>query len=281
MKVLLVAPRTGLLYADDEVQRVLRSGLDVTPVLGTVTQTVMLDEVTVEGYDVLWLCTHGTSDGVLLSDGLLSSATLAQMVRSRFSLVVLNTCDSIQTAQLIQNETNAEIVATIIEVPDREAFQTGVLFARALSQTQDIAAAYNIARPVANRSYIRLASNERARVSRGEFNRELSMVVEESLRAEIRELRSALGTLSTTVNNLSLTLTGDREIVQRQIMAFDKQANARIDTVERLITKMAEMAAEPNTSISQEAINRLFYAVCGLGVILIVIAWLIANGGGT
>lgn len=158
MKVLLIAPHTDLLYADAEVQRILRSGLTVTPVLGTVNQTTLLDEIGSGTYDVLWLCSHGTKTGIMLSDGLLSGETLSQVVRSSsISLVVLNTCDSIMTAQQLQNETSADVIATIEEVPDREAFQAGALFARALAQTNNVAEAYNIARPGGgNRSYIYL-----------------------------------------------------------------------------------------------------------------------------
>lgn len=158
MRVLLVAPRTDLLYADAEVQRVLRSGLDVIPVLGSVRHDDLIDELA-SNYDVLWLCTHGTKAGVLLSDGMLTASELAQLVRGRFELVVINTCDSIDTAQMIQNETDAEIIATICDVPDTTAFVTGTLFARALAQTQDSIAAYNIARPGGNRNYVRLAGN--------------------------------------------------------------------------------------------------------------------------
>ncbi len=159
MKVLLVAPRTNLLLVDAEVQRVLRSGLDVTPLLGTVNHETLLDEIDESDYDTLWLATHGGPAGILLSDDILSPSLLAPLVREKFSLIVLNTCESIMVAQMLQNETDAEIIATVQTVPDREAFQTGALFARALAQTQDTAAAYNIARPGANRTYIRLAGN--------------------------------------------------------------------------------------------------------------------------
>jgi hypothetical protein len=118
----------------------------------------LLDELSNGQYDVLWVCSHGTAAGIVLSDGIVSGETLAQVVRSSdVNLVVLNTCDSITTAQQLQNETRADVIATIEEVPDREAFQTGVLFARALAQTNNIAEAYNIANPGGgNRSYIHL-----------------------------------------------------------------------------------------------------------------------------
>lgn len=158
MKILLVAPRTTLLYADAEIESILRSGNPVTPMIGNVTVSRFLFEVLASKYDVLWLCTHGTKDGILFSDGLLTASELTPLVRNRFSLVVLNTCDSIDVAQMIQNETESSVIATIREVPDREAFQTGALFARALS-IQTVTAAYTDARPGNNRTYVHLAAS--------------------------------------------------------------------------------------------------------------------------
>ncbi len=106
------------------------------------------------------------------------------------------------------------------------------------------------------------------------------MAVEESLRAEIRELRSALGTLSTTVNNLNLALSKDTEMAKLHIISLEKTATQRIDTLEALVTELIEKLAEPKNAMPQEAINHVFYALLGLGGILVVLAWLIANGGG-
>lgn len=156
MKVLLIAPRTNLVYGDEEVQAIMRSGLEVTPLLGNVTHNDVLREVE-KAYDVLWLCTHGSNDGVLLSDGLLQTSLLVALVREKFKLIFLNTCKSYEVAQMIQNETSAEVIATIIEVPDREAFQTGAIFARELAQVANVEKAYYRSRPGNNRTYIRLA----------------------------------------------------------------------------------------------------------------------------
>lgn len=156
MKVLLVAPRTDLVYVDEEVQAIMRSGLDVTPLFGKVTHNDVLREVE-KAYDVLWLCTHGSNDGLLLSDGLLQTSLLVALVREKFKLIFLNTCKSYEVAQMIQNETSAEVIATIIEVPDREAFQTGAIFARELAQVANFEKAYYRSRPGSNRTYLRLA----------------------------------------------------------------------------------------------------------------------------
>ena len=157
MRVYLVAPRTDLLYVDAEVQAILRSGLNVTPRLGEVRHRDVLADIDTGVFDAFWFCGHATKDGLMLTDGALSAAELTPLLRGRFALVVLNTCDSRDTAQMLQNETAAAIIATVIDVPDRLSFQTGALFARELAKTGDIPTAYNAARPGNNRTYIYLA----------------------------------------------------------------------------------------------------------------------------
>ena len=157
MRVLLIAPRTDLLFADAEVQAIQRSGLSVTLRIGDVRHADVLADIDTDAYDVLWFCGHMTKDGLVLSDGALSADALAPIVRGRFGLVVLNSCDSRDTAQQLQNETEAAVIATVIDAPDELAFQTGVLFARELARSGDIPTAYNAARPGNNRIYVYLA----------------------------------------------------------------------------------------------------------------------------
>lgn len=156
MRTLLIAPRTDLLNVDAEVQAVLRSGLDVVPRLGNVRHVDVLTDITSGEYDAFWFSGHTTKDGLQLTDGPLSASELTPLIRGRFALVVLNSCDSQQTAQMLQNETEAAVIATIVEVPDRLAFQTGALFARELAKTGDIPTAYQAAKPGNNRTYVLL-----------------------------------------------------------------------------------------------------------------------------
>lgn len=156
MRILLLAPRTNLFYADAEVQAVLRSGLEVTPRIGDVRHVDVLTDVTTGEYDGFWYAGHTTKEGLVLSDGVLPAEELTPMIRGRFELVVLNSCESKDTAQMLQNETEAAVIATIVEVPDRLAFQTGALFARELAKTGDIATAYQAAKPGNNRTYVLL-----------------------------------------------------------------------------------------------------------------------------
>lgn len=189
MRVLLVAPRTDLLLADEEVQDVLRSGLEVTPLIGSVTSTELLREIKGGSYDVLWLATHGdkkvnvfgaVEHGIVLSDGFMQAGELVAQVRGRFSLVFLNTCTSFHIAQQIQEEANVSVVGTILDVPDRQAYQTGSLFASWLASGLTPSQAFRRSKPGGMRVYMYLVSLEPSQESL------------DSLLAEIRALKEQM-----------------------------------------------------------------------------------------
>jgi hypothetical protein len=167
MKVLLVAPRTDLKLVDEEAQDILRSGLDVTPLVGEVTSRELLREIRAASYDVLWLATHGEKRtnifnqveyGIHLSDGFLPASELVAQVRGKFSLVYLNTCTSYRIAQEIQIDAGVSVVGTLLDVPDRAAYQTGSLFAAALAEGLTPEAAYLRSMPGGERVYMYLGS---------------------------------------------------------------------------------------------------------------------------
>jgi len=170
--VLLVAPDLGLEFGQEELQDILRSGLDVTPLLGDVTQVELTREIARGRYDALWLVTHGNADGIQLGSrhitvmpvnappipDLLDISALTALVRGRFQLVVLNSCASLAAAQMLQNEAAVDVVCTIVDVPDLDAYRTGALFAHRLAETGDPRRAYAQSRPGGNRLYIYLAA---------------------------------------------------------------------------------------------------------------------------
>ena len=197
MKTLLIAPRTDLPNVDAEVQAVLRSGLDVTPRLGDVRNVDVLTDVTSGEYDAFWHAGHATKDGLLLTDGILSASELTPMIRDRFELVVLNSCDSLLTAQMLQNETGAAVVATVVEVPDRLAFQTGALFAQKLAETGDIPTAYQAAKPGQNRTYVLLGWGKK------------KVVDERSLDERLDRLEVALNQTQRTLARVVALMDGD------------------------------------------------------------------------
>ncbi len=169
MKVLFVAPRTDLLLADEEAQDVLRSGLDVTPLLGRVSSIELIREIKTGDYDVLWLATHGVAErnvlgvmkyGIQLSDGILAASELVAQVRGKFNLVYLNSCTSWHIAQQIQEDANVTVIGTIVDVPDRQAYVTGSLFASALADGLTPQQAYKRSKPGGERVYVYLAALE-------------------------------------------------------------------------------------------------------------------------
>lgn len=169
MRVLLVAPRSDLRLVDEESQDILRSGLEVTPLIGEVTSRELLREIKNGDHDVLWLATHGetrvdvlnrTEYGVVLSDGFMPSSELVAQVRGKFKLVYLNTCTSYHIAQQIQLEANVTVIGTLLDVPDRQAYQTGSIFASWLAQGLTPAQAYLKSQPGGTRIYMWLAALE-------------------------------------------------------------------------------------------------------------------------
>lgn len=163
MKVLLISPQTNLSLADAEVQDLVNThGLRIETMLGNVTQTDVVRKLrAARGFDVVWLATHGNEDGILLSDGILSSSALTALVRDRFELVYLNTCTSVNAAQMIQNETESTVVCTVMAAPDADAYRTGSLFAAALAESGDYRTAYDKSLPGGNRLYLFLAGKKK------------------------------------------------------------------------------------------------------------------------
>lgn len=244
MRILLCAPRTDLPNVDAEVQAILRSGLDVTPRLGDVRHVDVLTDVTSGEYDAFWHAGHATKDGLLLTDGILSASELTPLIRNRFELVVLNSCDSLLTAQMLQNETGAAVVATVVEVPDRLAFQTGALFARELARTGDISTAYQAAKPGNNRQYVLLGWGKK------------KVVDERSLDERLDRLEVALNQTQRTLARVVALMDGDpsyhivgmpdqlaayikanedwKEATKQHLMSQD----ARIKTIEQTTTPL-------------------------------------------
>lgn len=190
MRVLLVAPtQKDLPLVQAEIQDVLRSGLDVTPLIGDVSASDLIREIRDDDYDVLWLATHGVKDttvtglvrySIRLTDGDMSSDELVANVRGKFKLVYLNTCTSFKIAQQIQEEANVTVVGTLVDIQDKLAYQTGSLFASALADGLTPAQAYKRSKPGGERIYMYLAALEPAQDSI------------DALVAEIKDLREQL-----------------------------------------------------------------------------------------
>lgn len=172
-----------LALMDTEVQAVIRSGLDVTPVWGDVNSTQFLEIVERNGHELLILITHGTRQGIMLSDGLLPSEMLVGAIRDKFDMVLLNTCDGIEVAQMIQNECNTGVICTVGEVDDRQAFYTGSQFARELGRGNSYFDAYKRSRPGHNKLYVFLA---------GRASKLSMQEMKENITVELRQLEDRI-----------------------------------------------------------------------------------------
>lgn len=195
MRILLAAPRTDLPLAPEEVQAVVNSGLDVYLLQGQVTEQDLLEALDDRNgrFDVLWLATHSDAQGVVLSDGHLSVSALAALVRSAaLPAVVLNSCQSVHVAAMIHQESGADVICTIVDVADREAYRTGALMARHLARTQNLRQAYELAKPGTNRTYLYL--------SRG--GQPAAGAQQAALQAQITQVEQGLGTVSAEVEHL-------------------------------------------------------------------------------
>jgi len=154
--VLIIAPSADLPNADAETQRIINT-LHPEVLLGRVTVSDVLDCVQSSTFDIIWFLGHSSTDGLELSDGILSPSHLAQILRqSPPSLVVLNSCSSLHTAMRVHDDVQAAVICTVLDVPDVDAYITGASLANVLAQGLDINQAYQVSRPSANRQYILL-----------------------------------------------------------------------------------------------------------------------------
>src|SRR5687768_1261380 len=159
-KTLVIAPEMGLEYASDEVMAVVNA-LDGQLLQGKRANIYGLVDILNEGWDVIWLCTHGSEEGVLLTDGIVKTSELTTFIRSAGAhLTVFNTCSSYQVAHAIHAEVGTTFVCTVKPVPDREAFLTGTIFARQLAKGQTFRQAYEAAKPGQNSTYVFLGDKE-------------------------------------------------------------------------------------------------------------------------
>ena len=158
---LVIAPTTDLPNADGETQRIINA-LHPEVMLGTVTISDVLDKIQGGAFDVVWFVGHSGPEGLQLSDGILTPAHLAQILRqSPPSLVVLNSCSSLHTAMRVHDDVLCAVICTVLDVPDLDAYVTGASLANALAQGYDIAQAYQMSRPSVNRQYVLLNGNVR------------------------------------------------------------------------------------------------------------------------
>jgi hypothetical protein len=160
-KTLVIAPsNTGLEYANDEVMAVVNA-LDAQLLTGGRANIYGLVDILNEGWEIIWLCTHGDETGVKLTDGVVKTSELTTFIRSAGAqLTVFNTCSSYEIAHAIHAEVGTAFVCTVKPLPDRDAFLTGTIFARQLAKGLPFRQAYEAAKPGQNSTYVFLGDRE-------------------------------------------------------------------------------------------------------------------------
>lgn len=257
IRTLLAAPESqvALPGARQEVQRVVNSGLDVRLMQGTVTSTDLLDAMLDGNYELLYIAAHGTEEGVLFSDGLLSSSALTGVVRARHvTFVYLNTCSSLAVAKLINEQTGAGVVCTISEIGDASAFRTGALFARVLAETGDFEHAYELSKPGNSTEYHYLPPKENVLMSPP------STTIEIQLRQLLESSRDLDGRLHGVDKRLALVEAGQEE-TRRELGRLASQ----LDELKQNGETPARFSQQAGGSV---AVSRAFIIGVSIAVVL-------------
>lgn len=159
-KTLVVAPTTNLELVSDEVMQVVNT-LDAHLLQGNRANLHGLMDTLREQWEIVWFASHGSEQGIQLSDGLLNTAEITSLIRSAgVQLTVLNTCSSYEVAHTIHAELGTQFVATVKPVPDRQAYITGSLFAQQIARGLSFRQAYEAAKPGQNSTYVFLGDRE-------------------------------------------------------------------------------------------------------------------------
>lgn len=204
MDILLIAPVHGDL-PDVAVEVGTIASQHTTEVLqGEEARDAVINRV-LRGrlFDVIWFATHGSEEGLLMSDGWLPMDGVAQYVRgSGAALCVINTCESAEIAEMAVDESSADAVYTRSKVPDRAAMRTGLRLSDALLHAGSFHAAYMHAKPGGGR-YYRYLVNPKKMYHNG--NRA-------SNRDPYKELEERVSTIERMVLRLNTVVSGDDEL---------------------------------------------------------------------
>lgn len=155
MRILLIAPTTNLPLVPAEVSDIANlKNLQVKQKQGEVRRQDLVREISSSEYDILWLATHGDEKSFALSDSRVEYRSLVALLRpAHIKLVFLNTCSSLAAAQQFAEGAGVDVVATIAEVPDVEAYERGTLFALWLSRGQSFRSAFDLSKAGAGDVY--------------------------------------------------------------------------------------------------------------------------------
>ena len=231
-------------------------------------ETVIARILRNQRFDVIWWATHGTKDGLLLTDGWLSLDGVAQYVRnSKARLCVVNTCESMEIAQTVVEESDADAICTVSEVPDRTAMRTGVLLSSALARHRNPYDAYLEARPGGGLYYRYVANPKRVMYSKfGE---------QSDIETELAALGDRLSSVESVVMRLDRIVSGSEEYGLSGLK--NDMSNVR-DAVADMQATLTSMSRSGGDLPIRHLLFTLGAAAAGSGLVVLVIMAL-AGGG--
>lgn len=160
-KVLIVAP--GGIAGEGinqvpEIDAISNLGYQVRLLQGNVTDERLYSVVQERRYDIVHFMVHGNINELGISGSRLSRNAVLQIVRMTGARVVfLNACNSVQIGQTLVNAGTAVVIASVVEVPDADAWQTAVTFYTTLAEVGDVSRAYKAACAGPDVQYVMLA----------------------------------------------------------------------------------------------------------------------------
>jgi len=152
-RTLIVVPETDLEYSSREAERIVNI-LGANLLSGKVTLDRLIDTIRTFKPQVLIISTHGSQEGILLSDGHIGADLLKPILSTvPIELVYLNTCESYDTANAIYNELPTAFISSIRPVQDRTAYVTMTTFAHHLANGMSYVDAWRKSRAAGDNSF--------------------------------------------------------------------------------------------------------------------------------
>lgn len=275
MDILVIAPaHEDLPNAAEEIVQIARNH-NATIVRGTVRETDIIRAVDDADYEVIWWISHGNSDGVLLSDGVLSIVGVAQFVQaSGAKLCVLNTCESEAAAQEIVLRGQADVICTIAPVGNADAIRLGSLLAAELAADQNYREAYEIvvgSSPGLYR-YLQAGQQTRQRISHDN-----NAILQEIYRVLVGNEKFGEVGLVKRVGNLEVEVTHVKVRVEK--------VETRMGDIKTELIEIGQLIRSHSVGTDRITLTRTQLALALLGLVVIAGAlafalWMSIRGGG-
>lgn len=219
-----------------------------------------------EPTDILWLITHGVEEGWFLKDGIVTASETTSLVRSsNIFLTVMNSCSSFEVAQTVADELGTAFISTVTEVPDRQAFITGVLFARHLASGLDYVAAWERAKPGQRHPYVLIEAKGMQLMNprdRGGSSEDLDPTALRRFIDSVRELERII------FGDSRLGLPPMREMTSKLQRDLDELRNKDLPRIEAQLTEIVRRQDSRTRWIILQSIVTVILAII-VGVIVL------------